>query len=375
MQLLKKIIRNIRYRKTYDPLIKMYISEVALRFNYEYFASIGKPLIPVLKANAYGHGLKEVASILDTYKPLFLAVDSLDEAIQLRRNNIHSPILILGYCSLDNMLHSQLPHVTYVISSISQLKEWSASVHAVHIHLEVNTGMNRHGIEIHEMQKAAEILKDTKLTVTGICSHFADADVQDSNITNWQVKEWSEVIETAKKLFPTVTSFHLANTEGSLLDLNTNATRVGGGLYGLDLTSSHAFSITKPVMSIETIVTSVRDILQGAGVGYNHSFIAPKHMRIASIPMGYNEGIDRRLSNKGMVYIQGKRCPIVGRVSMNITLIDVSSAPEVKTGDVVEVISSIRKKENSLDTLSMICNTISYDLAVHISPLLRRIIS
>lgn len=374
MQLLKKLIHSLRYRKTHDPLIKVHINKAALCFNYEYFTSIGKPVIPVLKANAYGHGLIEVASILDSYKPTYLAVDSLDEAIRLRRQGIVSPILILGYCSVQNMLHAKLPHVTYVISSISQLQEWSQSQQGAQIHLEVNTGMNRHGIDIHEIQKAQEIIQHTKLTVTGICSHFADADVTDSNITNWQVKEWNEVVQKTKILFPTATVFHLANTEGSLLDLNTTATRVGGGLYGLDLTSNHSFGITKPIMSIETIITSIRDIPQGAGVGYNHTFIAPKHMKIASIPMGYNEGIDRRLSNKGVVYIRDKRCPIVGRVSMNITLIDVSHV-DAKVGDAVEVISPIRKKENSFDTLAMICNTISYDLAVHISPTLRRVLS
>ena len=129
----------------------------------------------------------------------------------------------------------------------------------------------------------------------------------------------------------------------------------------------------KPVLEMKTIITGIKKIRKGDAVGYNNTFVAKEDMTIATIPVGYNEGVDRRLSNKGYMKVSGILCPIIGRVSMNITIIDVSKINGVKIADEVIVLSSNKQDKNSIENITKDCETISYEIAVHIPPHLKRV--
>ena len=152
-----------------------------------------------------------------------------------------------------------------------------------------------------------------------------------------------------------------------------NLARLGLGLYGISIIDNPKINL-RPALSMQTIISGVKSIKKGDSVGYNNTFTAPRDVLIATIPAGYAEGVDRRLSNIGQVEVNGILCPIVGRVSMNITTIDVSNVSQVKLGDSVTIISNDNSSPISVNSIAKICNTIPYEILVHIPAHLRRVL-
>jgi alanine racemase len=262
------------------------------------------------------------------------------------------------------------------------LRELSASStkNPVHIHLKIDTGMGRQGILPEEIDTAITILTHSKhIVLQGICSHFPDADNTDPSFTQVQIKKWNGIVKKFRvlsaeqiPLFPSLKYWHLSNTDGHEYskEIDANVSRLGIGLY-LHPT---------PVLEMKTVITSIKKIKKGDKVGYSGTFIAPHDMTIATIPVGYFEGVDRRLSNTGFVKVikNGDTAtyfaPIIGRVSMNITTIDVSGILDVKQSDSVVAISANPKDTNSVEAIALTCETISYEILVHIPAHLKRVV-
>lgn len=363
-------------RFAYEPLVEVRISPGAILHNLKIFRELDKKLAiaPVLKSNAYGHGLVEIAKIVDGENIPFLCVDSYFEALILRNEGIRSPILVIGYTPTKNILESRLKDVAFGIVNIEGLRELSEADHPAHIHLKIDTGMHRHGISMDEIDEATRLIRANKrIVLEGVYSHLADADTPNSKHTEMQIKNWNSVVEEFKREFPNIRYFHLAATSGvSLPNIDANALRIGIGLYGFN-TSTHELDL-QPALEMVTRITSTRTLQKGASVGYNATFAVPNEMRVATIPVGYYEGLDRRLSNKGNVLVRNTPCLIVGRVSMNITSFDVSKVPNVKVGDLVTVISNHHEDSNSVQNIARLCETIPYDILVHIPAHLRRVV-
>lgn len=369
-------IRQFRKRfSKYEPLITVHISKNALLHNVHIYqeAYPKAHIAPVLKSNAYGHGLVEVATALDRERLLFFALDSLHEAVVLRNAGIRTPLLIIGYTPVSNMVHARVKDVAFTITSLSQLAELADAGGAFRIHLKLDTGMHRQGILEHEWTDAQKILRaHPQLMLRGICSHFADADNPDEAFTQEQNAVWERAI-TAWRAHDANVVFHIAATAGARFAATATIIRLGIGLYGID-TAPNPLRTLKPVMRIETVLSAVKEIHAGDAVGYNATFRAEKATRIATIPMGYFEGIDRRLSNTGVVLVHDTPCLIVGRVSMNITTIDVSNSTNATRGDTAVVISDNSADANSVEKIAATAGAIPWEILVHIPAHLRRVL-
>lgn len=366
---MNKLLTWLRtFRKSHTPLVEVHINARQLRENYRILNTSAKvPVAPVLKSNAYGHGLTLVAEILKSEKPPFFVVDSYYEAQHLRNAGIKTPILIIGYTLTRNIQENRLKDIAFTIVSLKSLRELSNKLtKPTSIHLKINTGMNRHGIAPHEIGKALEIIESNKhITLQGVCTHFADAE-EDTTFTHKQITIWKSCLNLINNKYPSIPYIHSQNSAGIAGNFGDEATvaRSGLALYGY----SSIPGIT-PVLTLKTIIDCIQTIEPGETVGYARTFLAQKPMKIATIPVGYYEGVDRRLSNKGSVIIHGIACPIIGRVSMNITTIDVSHLETVMIGDTVEVFSPTTTAE-----LAQEAGTIIYDILVHIPATLRRIV-
>ncbi len=379
MSLLSWLRRTRKRFSKHEPLISVYISRERLLHNLKTFQQEcpRQQIAPVLKSNAYGHGLVEVAQILDDQNIVFFTLDSLHEAVTLRQENIHSPILIIGYTPVSNMMNARVRNIAFTITSLSQLKEIAASSGKFRIHVKLDTGMHRQGLLESEWKEAQNILSsNAHITLEGICSHFADADNIDEAFTTDQKALWEKAVTLWRSYNSRIRYFHIAATAGSRFASHTtgNVVRIGLGLYGVDAVP-HIKREVLPVLRIETILSGVKTLKTGDAIGYNATFHAQKPMTIATIPMGYFEGIDRRLSNKGAVLVHGVLCPIVGRVSMNITTIDVSNVPHVARNDRAVVLSSERQDLNSVANIARTADTIPWEILVHIPQHLRRIVT
>ncbi len=390
------IIKRLLGRNSgnYSPLINIELSKENLIHNLNQFRTLAPngTIAPVLKSNAYGHGLLEIARILERYGDIknkkggsavhipFFVIDSYYEACVLRKAGIKTPLLIIGFTRPEVILASRLKNTSFTITSIDQLRGIDDTVRHISIHMKIDTGMRRQGILPEEAGEALEIMENNSfIELNGICSHFSDADNDDPSFTEGQISTWNKVVRQCKNSWPDIKYIHISNTDGHKFspDTEANLSRLGIGLYGLSQNEELANRLDlMPVMKMESIITGVKKLSINESVGYSNTFKAIKEMKVATIPVGYYEGMDRRLSNSGVVLV-GKNnipCPVVGRVSMNITSIDVTEIPDVKMGTSVTVISNVPGDQNSISMIAKKCNTITYDIAVHIPAHLKRIV-
>jgi alanine racemase len=403
-------------RFPYEPLITVEISKSRLVYNLNEFRKFipNGAIAPVLKSNAYGHGLVEVAKILEIGSagwrrkseignsktiPFFI-VDSYFEAVALRAKHLRTPILVIGYARPETIAGARLKHVSFTIANMETLRSLAKKTkkensqggtidfrlpiagirHLRRVHLKIDTGMKRQGILPEEIPEAMEIINnDNSIILEGICSHLCDADNEDESFTDGQIALWNRMAKQFRDVFPRLKYWHLSNTDGHRFhnEIDANVSRLGIGLYGL--TDGNSFKPPlglQPAMEMKTIITGAKKIKAGDTVGYGNTFTAMDDMTVATIPVGYFEGLDRRLSNKGFVLIGESRvpCPIIGRVSMNITIIDVTNIPNVIVGMPVIVISNNPADENSIVKIAEKCKTITYEIAVKIPGQLKRVI-
>lgn len=368
-QLKKKIDKH-------QPLIEVLVYRKNLLHNLAEFRKVYPQLefAPVLKSNAYGHGLVEVAEILKHENIPFLVVDSVFEARQLRHAGIKTKILIIGYVRPTEILASHLKNVAFTITNLEQLQEIFESKvkHGpIKIHLKIDTCMHRQGILLSEIETAIKIITSNRnIILEGLCSHLAAADSENSVFTLQQIENWNNTVKILCEKFADLKYFHLAASAGAVYTdkINANVVRLGIGLYGF------GNLYLEPVLEMRTMVTAIKTVEANEKVGYDTTFTAPQKMVIATLPAGYFEGIDRRLSNLGCVKIKDKFCPIIGRVSMNITTVDVSAVSDVKVGDAAIIISANSTDKNSVANIAQQCQTIPYEILVHIPQHLKRIV-
>ncbi len=373
---LRGIVRNLRKKRfSYEPLIEVRIYKEAILHNLYVFRA-DTDVAPVLKSNAYGHGLVPVAKILDRQNTPFFCVDSFFEALILRNESVRTPLLIIGYTPLQNILHGSFKAVSFSILSLDELEIISKKLTVPrNFHLKIDTGMHRQGVPYTQIGKAIELIKqNSHIHIEGAYTHLADADTPNSLHTKEQIERWNQCAALMRETFSHIRYLHCAATSGSFYSasIDANVMRLGIGLYGIEVgPEKHNL---KPTLSVHTRIASVRNIQPGESVGYNAIFTATMPMRVAAVPAGYAEGIDRRLSNKGMFMLHNTPCPIVGRVSMNITSIDVTNVPNVKLDDEVVVISNEPGTPTSIENIAKICSTIPYEILVHIPAHLRRVV-
>lgn len=371
--IMRRILRFLRsLQPKYDTLVNVVIFRDRLLKNFEILraGSNGLGIAPVLKSNAYGHGLVEVAAVLDQQNCPFFVVDSYHEARVMRNAGIKSKILVIGFTPFDNIKRNRRKDAAFTITDLEQLRFLSEHLSTAQIfHLKIDTGMHRQGIMPAEVEVAAKLIKTNRnIVLEGLCSHFADGENDD--YTNAQIQTWNPIVEKMTLEFP-LKFIHLAATTGlkHLSKIKSNTVRVGKGLYGLGNIAG-----TEPALEMRAKITGIKKIRAGDAVGYGTTFRAEKEMVIGNLPVGYFEGVDRRLSNVGVVKYKDKFCKILGRVSMNITTIDLTDVSDAKAGGEVVVVSAHRDDPNSVENLAKLCGTIALDFVVHIPAHLRRVV-
>ena len=362
----------------YEPLNRIELSQTALKNNFQYLRSLNHHLeiSPVLKSNAYGHGLVVTAKELDQFRCPFFCVDSLYEAYELSKIKIKTPILIMGSVDSRSFQTKSLPY-SFAVSSKEQLIALNKFQPHAKIHLFVDTGMHREGVPVDRLSDLISFIRSkTGLNIEGLMSHLAMSEEPENTHTRKQIDTFKKALAVVNRygIFPQWV--HLANSSGLLNiqpdgDSMGNLARSGLSLYGIDPSGKN--KALKPVLRLITHITLIKEIRKGDRVGYGFSFRAKKNMKIALLPLGYHDGVDLRLSNVGCVKIGNKYCPIIGRVSMNITVIDISDQKSVGLGQEVIVYSDIQRNKNSIENAARLIKTIPYELLVHLNSSTRRV--
>ncbi len=373
---MRRLLRYVeKLRPKPETLIEVRISGGALESNIEAFKqTYALPIAPVLKSNAYGHGLLEVARLVAPMSPPFLVVDSYFEAQFLRLKGIATPLLVIGFVPLQQILTNRLHAVSFVVTSFEALQMLANSNVRTSVHIKIDTGMHRQGILPPQVEDAFDLLQKSYLRVEGICSHFASAD-SDQEFTHKQIKVWNEQVSKWRQHFPRMKYWHIAASAGAAYGelCEANLIRLGAGLYGFERIPSRSLPLAS-ALSMHSQLTVVKEIKKGDSVGYNNTFFATQTMKIATVPVGYFEGYDRRLSNKGVMLVDSVTCPVIGRVSMNMTTIDVSQCKTTLIGTRVVVISNSLEDPNSVEKLAALCDMSPLEFLVHIPQHLRRVV-
>lgn len=381
--MIQRLTRRLRNKK-YQSLNTIELSQNNLLSNLNLFHERNHNLniIPVIKANAYGHGLLEVARILNQANCEFVAVDSYFEANTIKNITKHQ-ILVLGYTKPANAKFLDSAKCSFVIQDNASLEALGQFGKVFRIHLELNTGMNRLGLSRDELNSYLETLKKfPNLQLEGVMTHLADADNDATNIfTDKQVASFDKTLETiiATGLKPKY--IHVAQTAGSTKTQSkyANCIRLGIGLYGinpLSVADKQYINLEglKPVLKLKSTLIKVIDLEKGDRVSYNELFSAPKKMKIGILPLGYYEGLPLELSNKGLITHGSYVLPIVGKVCMNHTMIDLGNS-KLSIGDEVTVIDNDPNAFNSVKALSDRHNLFSRVLVTKLSSSVHRVIT
>lgn len=370
-----------KLERGFETLNLIFIDAEKILFNYDFFVNkfSHHEIWPVIKANAYGHGLEVITEILKNRKPTYLVADSYFEALKIWKINPHQKVLLIGAVLPENFHEIDLSKTTLTIYNLESLIALSKLNKPVKIHLKVNTGMNRQGLELDQISEFYNVLKQfPEIELEGVMSHLADADNPDLSYTKLQEKKFAQALDIIESHSLQPKYVHLDATAGSVVTNKklSNAIRLGIGLYGYNpLPSDHPkyaqLKRLKPALSFSTKIINVIKLKKGEKVSYNGTFIAKKETTIGILPVGYFDFYDRKLSGQAEVFFKEKSYPIVGKICMNMCIVDFGHTP-ISLYNEVEVISSQPAKPNSIANLSRLANTIDYETLVKINQSTRR---
>lgn len=390
VELLKYMQEKFRnYGEKFGVRTWIEIDRRAIKHNYKIFRSCINPetkLMSVVKSNAYGHGLidfsKEVASLGADW----LGADSIVEALHLREVGIKKPILVLGYTLPKRFVEAVENNLSLSISSFESLnnllKRAKGFKAAIRIHVKVDTGMHRQGFFPEDMEKVCALIEgNSKIIFEGIFTHFAAAkNPSFPDSTNKQIEEFEKALSVVDR-FGFKPIRHASATAGTLLypKAHYDMVRIGIGMYGIWPSKEVEKFFTnklnlKPVLTWKTLVGEVKTLPNGGGVGYDFTESLPKNSKIAVCPIGYWHGYGRVFSSIGNVLVNGKRVRIVGRVSMDMIILDVTKVANVKVGDEVVLIGRQGGDEVKADELADISDSLSsYEILTRTNPLIKRV--
>ncbi len=316
----------------------------------------------------------------------FFGVHSAQEAFTLLKSGIDKQILILGPIFKEQfaMLNPARVHLT--CSTIELIEELKKNGFSFPLHLKVETGTHRQGFPPEKIEKILKKIRNYGLPLVGLSTHFANIeDTIDHSYAKNQLNKYLEVKEIVEKFVGKLQYYHTACSAAILLfpETHFNLVRAGISLYGYWPSREVKLSFKikygeegptlKPVLSWKTYVTEVKNVKKGEYIGYGCTYKTTRHSKIAVLPIGYYDGYDRKLSNKGIVLIKGQRAPVVGRICMNLIMVDVTDIRNVKVGDLAYLIGEEGKENVSADALADLAQTINYEILSRISPYIPRI--
>jgi alanine racemase len=370
------------------------ISTDNLSANIDNFSKISdnKQIIAVIKSNAYGHDMLQIAEFLDNNKQVtYFATADLDEALALRYMSIVKPIVVLSIYDLANTdklkaaITKSIDLPIYNFDQIEVLTKLAKELNkTVNIHLKIDVGTHRLGWQKSQLNEVVdELQKSDLLKVVGVFSHFADSENEDQEFTKKQTEDFIEISNTLKSKLNLSFITHIACSASTMTGVASeiDAVRIGISMYGL-LPNHFAYKAAqerfadfelKPILSWYTRIISIQSIRKDDFVGYAKGYKARKDMTIATLPIGYWDGYDRHLSNIAKIIIKNQLCNVVGKVCMNMVMVDVSNISEVEIGDKAILIGDSADNSVSADDLASSCGTINYEIVTRINSKIPRI--
>lgn len=365
------------------------IDPQAFAHNIAMYKKVCTPALfaPVIKSNAYGHGIELIAQMCETLPAVdFIAVASLDEAVQLRMHGIKKPILVLSIVQGD-LAQAVLHDIRLVVYNYETVHALEAAAQQLGkkaiVHIKLDTGLSRLGVlPAQAIQFVEQVYQLPHINIEGIFTHFADSENEDQTFVAHQLLQFNFVIDHLAARGITIPLRHTTCSAAATMAFQAHGTlvRAGVGTYGLwpsqdtqriAMEKIPQFSL-KPVLTWKTSIIHLKEIPVGGCVGYDRTFTAQRVTKIATLPIGYWDGYDRSLSNNGLVIVRGKQAPIVGRVAMNLTMVDVTDIVDVALADEVLLLGDypgVRAED-----LAARCGTINYEIVTRINPLIPRII-
>ncbi len=338
----------------------------------------------VVKSNAYGHGISIIPPLFEKYGVDGFCVDTLTEGVKLREIGIKKPILVLGL-TLPNLFSLALKNdIQITISNFDILKLYLKSKEKPKFHIKLDTGMHRQGFYLKDMPKVIALLYHIPYTLypslVGLYTHFASAkDINYPTFTEKQFSEYEKAIKLFRKAGFKELIKHVAATGGTLINkkYHMDMVRCGIGLYGLFPSKELEMQIPelnfKPVLAWKTIIGEIKEVKKGDYIGYDLVERMTKDSRIAVLPIGYWHGFPRALSQIGEVLIKDTRCKILGRVSMDIIVVDIRKT-KCKFGDEVTILGTSLKEQITAPQMASWANQSYYELITRINPLIERVI-
>ncbi len=364
------------------------INSKALKNNYKVFRRLIGPkclLMAVVKSNAYGHNLIDFSLALERFGVDWLGVDSIVEAESLRSAGLRKPILVLGYTLPSKIEVSIKKNISLTISDLETLKNLKKIKGGgqLKIHIKVDTGMHRQGFFHSEIPEVIKVLKLNKnIKFEGVYTHFSSAkDPADTQESIQQIEGFKKTTDLFEKAGFKGFIRHAGATAGALAfpESRLDMVRIGIGIYGLwpskEIEDKFRNKIQlQPVLSWKTIVGQLKYLPKGSRIGYDLSEKLKHDSVVATLPIGYWHGFPRSLSSIGSVLVKGKKVKVLGRVSMDMICVDVTSVKNIKIGDEVTLVGKSDKSEVSIDDVAHLDGTTGYEIVTRLNPLIKRII-
>lgn len=338
-------------------------------------------LMAVVKANAYGHGAVPVAKTALAAGAKWLAVNRVEEGVALRRAGIQARILILGYClpgqAATVVKHDLTPAITTLETATALADRARLLGRPFPVHLKIDTGMGRFGLLPEEVVDFARAMQNlSPLQLEGIFSHLATADEADASFSRQQLRVYRQVVAAVEAAGIHLPVKHLANSAAGLVlpHARYHLVRLGIAMYGLTPSNEVNWPVSlHPAMTLKTRIARLRVLPAGASVGYGRTYLTPAPTPIALAPVGYGDGYPRLCSNRGAMLVRGKRAPIVGRVSMDQTSLNVSGIEGVTQDDEVVVWGRQGEAEITAEEVAGWAETINYEIVTRLAARVPRV--
>jgi len=373
-------------KKTTDGLRTwIEINKSRLEHNYQTLRQIAgdSRLMAVCKSNAYGHSLIDFAKEAERLGVDWLGVDSILEALKLRKNKINLPILVLGYTLPELIDQAVANNISISISNFESLKSLeNTKADNLKIHLKFDTGMCRQGFFAEEVETVLNYLSENLplIKIEGVYTHFGVAkNPAFPQSVKQQLAKFSLVLDAlAKRNLKPIR--HASATAGAIIfdEAKFDLIRIGIGFYGLwpslatQMVYADKFEL-KPILSWKTVVAEIKKVPEGSRVGYDGTELLMRQTIIGVLPVGYWHGYDRSLSSIGKVLVRGQQARVLGRVSMDMIVVDLTDIPGATVGDEVVLIGSQGQNEISADIMADLADTSSYEIVTRLNPLIKRI--
>lgn len=354
----------------------------ALVHNYKRIreTAAGAKILAAVKAEAYGHGGREVARILEHLGADCFGVAGVEEGIDLRTNGqIRRPILILSpvpYREIELIFDYNLtPNVTEETFAKALAQEANRRGKKLGVHVEVDTGMGRTGVSLAEAPALVNLVANKQgLVLEGVFTHFPSAE-DDPEYTGKQIEQFDNLSRRFASEGISVPMLHSANSAAlfGYPHARYDLVRPGLALYGIGPDGFEGKLDLHPVMTLKTRIVNLRTLPKGAGISYGRTYILERETKVATLSVGYGDGYPRSLSNKGQVLYNGKRYPIIGTVCMDLTMVDLNGEPSAKIGDEITLIGQDSDQILEAREVAQWADTIPYEITTRISPRVPRI--